>query len=192
MRIDQRKRVILSVGFLLLFAAVVYRVYPHIEAAYPTAGKIDLLESQLAGYKQKLEKSRQLESRLRDSAKLLTELEKNLFQGATPALAAVEIQSILDRIATENSIAISAIQVVEGKKLTDVPYGEVSVRLTFGATIAQLKHFLYAIESSPRFLKVTESTIRGSSRGTAGKRFLSVTMVITGLMDQSSGLSVEE
>ena len=191
-RLDQRKKIILSVGFLLLLAAVTYRVYPHIESAYPTEDKIELLQTQLAGFRKQLEKRRQLRSRQQASVKLLNTLETNLFRGDTPALAGVEIQSFLDRIAAENSIAISSVQVVEGKKLTEVPYAEVSVRLTFGATIAQLKHFLYAVETSPRFLKVTELNIRGASRGIVGKRFLGVTMVITGLMDRSSGLSVEE
>ena len=191
-RLDQRKKIILSIGFLFLLAAVVYRAYPHIESAYPTEDKIELLETQLAGFKKQLEKRRQLRSRQQASVKLLNSFETNLFRGDTPALAAVEIQSFLDRITAEESIAISSVQVVEGKKLTEVPYEEVSVRLTFGATIAQLKQFLYSIETSPRFLKVTELNIRGASHGMVGKRFLGVTMVITGLMDRSSGLSIKE
>ncbi|MDA3894565.1 MAG: type II secretion system protein GspM [Desulfobacteraceae bacterium] len=191
-KIDQRKKIILSVGSFLLVAAILYRVYPLVENVYPTADKIDLLETQLAGYNHQLGKKKQLKSRMQDSTKFLSKLEANLFRGDTPALAAVEIQAILDSIVSENNIEISSIQVVEGGKLKELPYGEVTVRLTFGATIAQLKHFLYAIETSSQFLKVTETTIRSSSRGSIGKRFLGVTMVITGLMDRLNIISDKE
>lgn len=188
--IDQRKKYILAIGSVLLILAIFYRIYPIVENVYPTDEKIALLKTQFDGCKQKLQKSKQLKSRIKQSTRMINELEPRLFRGETPALAAVEIQAILDQIVSENNVEISSVQVLEGKKAQNgLPYGHVTVRLTFILTVSKLKRILYAIESSSKFLKVTETTIRSSSRKQGDNRLLDVTMTVAGLMGLSSNIS---
>ncbi|MDA3896809.1 MAG: type II secretion system protein GspM [Desulfobacteraceae bacterium] len=191
--IDQRKKYIFTIGLILLILAIFYRTYPIVESAYPTEEKIALLKTQFAGYKHQFEKSKQLKSKIQQSTNMLIEFETHLFKGETPALAAVEIQSILDQIASENNMEISSIQVLKGKKIQiGLPYGNVNVRLTFASTISKFKSMLYAIDTSSKFLKVTEITVRSSSRKKDDNRLLDVTMTVAGLMDLSSKISGKE
>ncbi len=188
--IDQRKKYILAIGSVLLIFAIFYRMYPIVEKVYPTDEKIDLLRTQYASYKHQLEKSKQLESKIQQSATLVKSLEAHLLKGETSALAAVEIQTILDQIASENNVEISSVQVIEGKKAqSGLPYGHVNVRLTFALTISRLKHMLYAIDTSSKFLKVAEITINSSGKKKGENRLIGVTMTVTGMMDQSNNKS---
>ena len=183
--LDRRKKNILILGAILLTVAIAYRFMPLIGNLYPPQDELDALAEQLVNYRNQLKKLKHIKARKQALETALQKRKSNLFGAETASLAAVEVQNIIDQIFSENNVEISSIQVIDEKPVKNKPYIQVPIRLTFASTISRLQKILYAIESSPRYLKVDEARFRSSSSG--GKnRLISVTITISGLMNPAN------
>ena len=105
----------------------------------------------VAKYRQTVKGRGELEARLVSVNKSLERVEAGLLTGKTVALAAVDIQNILNEIATGSGVEIKSVQVLKSQKQDSDQYISVPVQFMVSVTTRQLKDILYKIEASPKF-----------------------------------------
>ena len=106
-----------------------------------------------------------LERRLALSKTTLKAGEDGLLTGETPALAAANIQQVVQAIAKRCQIQITSVQVLKPKDASETYYLTIPVQMSVRGTIRHLKEFMYQIMSSPKYLTVQKvKIIVGRSR----------------------------
>lgn len=84
--------------------------------------------------------------------------DKRLLAGDTPAVAAAELQNILNDMATELEVMISSERIINPKERGI--FQEISVQIVSQCTITKLKEMLYQIETYPKFLSIINLDIQ--------------------------------
>ena len=95
---SKERKYLLMGGGVLLLLGVLYRFFPVIQDLKPAGSEIIFKKQQIAKYRQKIQKRKNLESRRIALNRNLGRAESGLLAGETPALAAVDIQNILSDI----------------------------------------------------------------------------------------------
>jgi hypothetical protein len=161
--ISKERKYILIGGGVLLLLGLLYRFFPIIQDLQPAGSEIILKKQQIAKYLKKIQKRDKLESRLTTLNRNLARAELGLLTGETTALAAVDIQNILSEITKKIDIEIKTMRVIKSVDLENMNYLSIPVQFTLKSTIRQLKDLLYKIESSPKFLTISNIKIRNTS-----------------------------
>ena len=165
-RIDKEKKYILIAGAVLLLFALAYRLFPFFQGIQGSGAEIAVKERQLAKYRQAVKERNDIETRLVSMNRFLERSEAGLLTGKTAALAAVDIQNILNEIASGSEVEIKRVRVLKSKKPDEGHYIGIPVQFTVNSTVRQLKEILYRIEASPKLLtveKLRASVVRGKS-----------------------------
>lgn len=179
----ERKYLLMGGGFLLVLG-VLYRFFPVIQDLRPAGSEIIFKKQQIAKYRQKIQKRKNLESRQIALNRNLGRAESGLLAGETQALAAVDIQNILSNIARKIDIEIKTMRVLSSIDLENMNYVSIPVQFTFRSTVRQLKDMLYQIETSNKFLIISNMKIRNIS----GKQSeqLESTITVSGLLKREN------
>lgn len=158
-KIDKEKKYILIAGAALLFFGLAYRLFPFFQGIQSSGAEIAVKERQLAKYRQAVKERNDIETRLVSINRSLERSEAGLLTGKTAALAAVDIQNILNEIASGSKVEIKSVRVLKSKELNEGYYISIPVRFTVNSTVRQLKEILYRIEASPKLLTVEKIRI---------------------------------
>lgn len=168
------------IGIAVLGAGAMYRLAPVIKNIEPSQDKLFLKEMQVAKFKGIIKEKSDLELKLASLNRNLKRSEAGLLSGDTPALAAVDIQNILSRIAGQIGIDVQTMRVMEAEKDKKSNYLSIPVQFRISCTIAQLKQLLYKIETSQKYLRI--ESIRINVRGRGGKDSLFSYLTVVGFM----------
>ncbi len=161
---NKERKYILIIGVIVLLAGAVYRFFPETGALFSGREEISLKEKKLARYREKVQEKESLEAARRSLQAELNLLESGLLSGGTPALAAVEIQNIVNEIAARGDAEIQSMQILPSRSVKDSPYVPVPVQVILSGSIRQLKEILYNIENAPKILKISSIRIRPQQR----------------------------
>ena len=178
---DKRGRYLLMVGAVLLLFGLAFWLFPFFEGIQGGETDIAAQIKRVAKYRQTVKGRGELEARLASLNKSLERAEAGFLTGKTAALAAVDIQNILNGIALGSGVAIMSTQVLSSQKLDSDLYVSVPVQLTVMATIRQLKEILYKIEASPKFF-LTVERIGISVFGAGSPGQMRVDITVAGVM----------
>ena len=178
--IDRKKRNLLIGGIVLLLLGVGYRFFPVFQNLQPSAEEIELKQRQIAKYQRTLQSRPQLEAKLESLTKTLQRVDATLLRGETSALAAVEIQNLLNEIGAQSQVDIKTMRVLKPETLESAGYLKIPVQVTLNVTARQLKEVLYKLETSPKLLKVTDIRVRSTRRGRTEE--VQATLTVAGYM----------
>ena len=154
--VDKRRRYLLIAGAVLLLFGLAFWLFPFFEGIQGGETDIAAQKKRVAKYRQTVKGRGELEARLVSLNKSLERAEAGLLTGKTAALAAVDIQNILNEIALGSGVEIRSVQVLKSQRQDSDQYVSVPVQFTVSATIRQLKDILYKIEASPKFFLTVE------------------------------------
>lgn len=179
--IDKRRRYLLIGGAVLLLCGFVFWLFPFFEGVRNGEGDIAAQMKRVAKYRQTLKGRGELEARLASLTKTLERAEAGLVTGKTAALAAAEIQNVLNEIAMGSGVEIKSIQVLKSPQKDTDPYVSVPVQFTVSAAIRQLKDILYKVETSPKIF-LTVERIGISVVGAGGPGQIRSDITVSGIM----------
>ena len=179
--VDKRRRYLLIAGAVLLLFGLAFWLFPFFEGIQGGQTDIAAQKKRVAKYRQTVKGRGELEARLVSLNKSLEQVEAGLLTGKTAALAAVDIQNILNEIALGSGVEIKSVQVLTSQKQDSDQYISVPVQFTVSATIRQLKDILYKIEASPKFF-LTVERIGISVAGAGGPGQMRVDITVSGIM----------
>ena len=114
-------------------------------------------------------------------SKALERAEAGILTGKTAALAAADIQNVLNEIAIGSGVEIKSIQVMKSPQKDTDQYIGVPVQFVVSATIRQLKDILYKIEASPKIF-LTVERIGISVVGAGGPEQIRCDITVSGIM----------
>ncbi|MFZ5569115.1 MAG: type II secretion system protein GspM [Thermodesulfobacteriota bacterium] len=178
--ITKERKIILAVGGLLLLLGLVYRFYPDVAGLLPDGGELDVKMKTVERYRQKVAERRRIQERNMILTRRLEQAEQALLDGATPALAAVSIQNVINEIAQANGLEILSQLVLKTREEPEKDYLEIPVQITTRMNVAQLRTFLYRIESAPKLLAIVD--MRLLRMEAAGPDVLTASMTVSGYM----------
>ncbi len=143
-------------GAVLLLIGFGYWALPFLDKVPGGENDISVQMKRVAKYRQAVKERGLLEAKITSLNKSLQRAEAGLLTGQTAALAAVDIQNVLNEIALASGVEIRSVQILKSQKQDADPYVGIPVQFTVYATIRQLKDILYRIETSPKFLLTVE------------------------------------
>lgn len=179
-KMNKERRYILFIGVILLLLGVTYRFYPSIQGLLSNREDIELKKQKVSKYRVKASSHDPLKKRMDSSRSVLERVEAGLIDGETAALAAVNIQNVLNEIAYRGGTTIQSMQVLKPKKLSNEGYLDVRVQLKFQSTIRQLKQMLYRIETTAKLLTISNLRIHANSEKSSHQ--LRGEMIVSGVM----------
>jgi len=158
--LTKERKYILIGGILLLLAGAAYRFFPAIESVFAKSDEMVFKEMELEKYRAALRKKTVLQSERVAAERELARVEAGLLTPSTPALAAVDIQNMLNDIAEQKKIVIRSMRVLEPKPVEAEQYLTIPLEVTATGSIRQLKEMLFRIENAPKLLKISTLRIR--------------------------------
>lgn len=143
-------------GAVLLLAGLVYRFYPFDAGLTGSRENLALKQRKIIKYSSVVQQKESVEKHIKNLNRIVAASSKQILKGSTPALAAVDIQNILNQIADRVEISISRIDIkketrIKGENIISIP-----VRFNIVSTTGQLKDMVYHIESSEKLLRIVD------------------------------------
>jgi len=140
----------------LLLAGFVYRFYPFGFEFLNGTSDLALKQKKIAKYSAAIQQKPYIDKHLMALNKIVGESANLFLKGATPALAAVDIQNTLNSIAEKVGISISRIDVQKEKKLEKENIVSIHVAFRIASTTRQLRDLLYHIEASEKLIRIID------------------------------------
>lgn len=184
--LNKERKNILIIGAVLLLIGIVYRFYPAIHDLFSVSDEIDIKKKNIEKYYQIVAKQKGIDRLKNQLGKIMDRAEAGLLTGKTSALAAVEVQGIINDIAGADNVKIQTMQVLnakESKESEDLGYVPIPVKFSIKSNMLQLKDMIYKIESSDKLLVITELDVDAGARGETGE--VRSTMTVEGVMKAS-------
>ena len=179
--VDKRRRYLLITGGVLLLFGLAFWLFPFFEGIQGGETDIATQRKRVAKYRQTVKERSNLEARLAFLNKSLERAEAGLLTGKTAALAAVDIQDVLNQIAIGSGVEIKSVQILKSQQKDTEKYVSVPVQFTVNATIRQLKDILYKVEASTKFF-LTVERIGISVGGAASPGQIRCDVTVSGIM----------
>lgn len=177
---DKRKKTLLLVGAVVIFAAVFYRFFPVLENIESLEEEILLKERNLIKYRRIVKERNELEARQIALNNIVEKAEAGLLDGKTASLGAVDIQNTLKEITDQRDMEVLTMRVLRPENNEEDTYMAIPVQVTVRCTIRQLKEIIYRIESSPKLLKISDCRIRVIRGRVEGQ--IQATLTVRGFM----------
>jgi hypothetical protein len=181
--LNKERKTILIIGAVLLLLGAIYRVYPSVQALFSDSDEIEIKKKTIEKYQGIVAGQKGVERLNAQAVKLMGRVEAGLLTGKTSALAAVEVQGIINDIAAAENVKIQTMQVLaakESKEADTLGYELVPVKITIKSNILQLKEMIYKIESSDKLLVITDLSLDAGARGDSSE--LRSTLTVEGVM----------
>ncbi len=180
------KRKYFLIGLVVVLSvAVLFQYAPEMRSAVSTEGEAGLMARQLAKYREAVRKKDRLQAALVQVERSLTQAESGLLTGNTKAIAAVDIQNILNALAEQSGVRFKTIRVLPPAGEETAAYLPIPVQITFDASIRQVKEIVYRIESAARLLRIPEARIRMANPKTP--EIVQAVLTVEGFMKPPEG-----
>ena len=158
--LSRERKSLLICGIVLLLVGAVYRFSPNIPSVFSGSDEMSFKEKELLRYRKVLQEKKRLEATLLSRERELARVEAGLLSRGTPALAAVDIQSLINDIAGQKMVTIQSTRVLQSKPTENEEYISVPVQVNMIAAVQPLVDILFFIENSAKLLKITNIRIR--------------------------------
>lgn len=153
---------ILIAGSILLVIALIYRFYPATGTLFNSTSDIELKTKMVSKYSGIVNQRKEIDKHIALLKDTFRVSSKALLNGRTSALAGVDIQNVINKIAQEVGIRIDRVDVKKKNKLGNKHPDKngvniltnISVRFRIVSTVEQLQKFIYRIESAKKFLRI--------------------------------------
>jgi hypothetical protein len=178
--LSKERKTILIIGAILLMVAAFYRFQPQLTGIFTTQEDSELKEQKIFRLQRLIKKKTALEREFKALNASLKKAEKGLLSSKTTALAAVDIQNLLKKMAERQQAEIIRMRVLDPIEHTEIDYLGIPVQITVRSTIRQLKNTLYQIANNKSLLHVTNLRIN-AVRGKKDYQIQS-TMTVEGFM----------
>ena len=184
----ERKRIII-VGAVLLVLAAAYRFWPDLAALGDFSAAIDLKKRQIVKYQALAGRKPLLEKHMLTLTRNLERAESRLFDRSTPALAAVDIQSLINEILGRVGLQSDRTRVLKPIEISETPYLRIGVEVSFTADVSRIKQVLYRIESSEKILAIRSLSMNVRTSQKEQVTPVMLQMVVEGIMPDNRILS---
>jgi len=178
--LTNERKVILIIGAILLLLGLIYNLAPSFSGWLAEDETLGLKEQKLLKYKAKVNEKASFSQQEKSLQSRLRRIETGLLTPKTPALAAVDIQTMVRDIAVRYGAEIKTMRILSAVPEDDQAYVAIPVEVTLSSSIRQLVEVLYGIETSTRLMHVADITARAAG-GRSGDTILS-TMTVEGFM----------
>jgi len=184
MKIIERSKKILIFGGILLGIIAFYTLLFEPLMKYEKMMKEDiaLKEGLLNRYKATLEGRAELEVNSRRAKTLLERAKNRIFIAKTQALAAAQMQSIIQSSAGIHNVTIKSINIKKVEKVEG--YNTISLQLITYSNMRGLIDFLYDLETAARYINITSVAIKGEIVKEASR--LDANLIVEGLAEIES------
>ena len=142
--------------------------------------KVGVLEA----YRQAVGREGALNAESRDLESRIAAHEETLLPGATPPLAAADLQTRLKQLADRAGLKIQSEKILAHVKRD--AYLEIPVQIVANGEIRNLKDFVVAVEASPVFIAVHEMSLRSVKR----RQFVAETRTYTDVADLQASMTL--
>ncbi len=186
-RYRAHKTSILITGMVLLALVLAYRFLNVSLGTWSLSETIEIRERQLEKYKNRVSELENAKVQLDSLRRTVKRLEYGLLSGSTPALAAVEIQNILNRVTRNRGVEIRAVKVMQPETKEGRGYIAVPVQISVVGTTRQLKEVLYGIMKSRKIFLVKKLDLQVA--GAAGSGAIRGNLVVSGFMKRTDSRS---
>ena len=142
--------------------------------------KVGVLEA----YRQAVGREGALNAESRDLESRIAAHEETLLPGATPPLAAADLQTRLKQLADRAGLKIQSEKILAHVKRD--AYLEIPVQIVANGEIRNLKDFIVALEASPVFIAIQEMNLRSVKR----RQFLPETRTYAEITDLQASMTL--
>ncbi|MBI5749323.1 MAG: hypothetical protein HZA00_09370 [Nitrospinae bacterium] len=190
MNITKKSKKILMFGGILLGITAFYTLLfePLMKYEKIMEEDIALKEGLLTRYKATLEGRSDIEAKHRKGKTLLERAKNRIFIAKTQALAAAQLQSIIQSSAGIHNVTIKSINIKKVEKPVPLAvkmgvegYNTISLQLATYSNMRGLIDLLYDLETASRFINITSVTIKGEIVKEASR--LDATLIVEGLAE---------
>jgi len=178
--LTKERKIILIGGAILLLLGLIYNLAPTVQGVFSDDEALALKEQKLTKYVAKVNEKTSLAQQAKALENRLRRIEAGLLTPKTPALAAVDIQTMIRDIAVRYGAEVKTMRILSAVSSEDNAYMAIPVEVTLSSDVRQLVEVLYGIETSSRLLQVVDLTSRAAG-GRSGNTILS-TMTVEGYM----------
>lgn len=178
--LTRERKIILIGGAILLLLGLIYNLAPSVRRMFAEDESLALKEEKLTRYLAKVSEKTSYAQQAKALENRLRRIEAGLLTPKTPALAAVDIQTMIRDIAVRYGAEVKTMRILSAASSDDNAYVAIPVEVTLSADIRQLVEVLYGIETSSRLLHVVDLTARSAGRR-SGDTILA-TMTVEGFM----------
>jgi RecB family exonuclease len=149
---DRRAIVLLS-GAALIYVALSFGVFPAFDSLKEGSSRVGEKEEQLKKYRRAVIRRGNYTQLLQQARKNLAEAEARFIRGDNPALASVELQTIVEQAAKKVGLDLNQRSVSPARKRDD-SFNEITMTMALEATPSQIFGFLAEIRNAPKFVIV--------------------------------------
>jgi Tfp pilus assembly protein PilO len=184
--VSPRERLLLLAAVAVLLAY--FGARPLLDRAAflgPRSGR--LLEEKLrviAAYRQAVGREASLTAEVASLDERIGAYDKALLPGATPPLAAADLQTLFKKISDGAGLKIQSEKILPFVKRGG--FREIPVQIVAKGDIRNLKEFLVAIDASPVFIAVQDLSIRTVAR----RQFVAATRSYVDSLDIQAGMTL--
>ena len=157
--LSKERKTLLIIGAVLLLFAIIYRFEPQLREIFTPQQNSELKAQKILQLHKSIKKKNTLEIELKTLQASLKRAEKGLLSSKTTALAAVDIQNLLKKMAERQQAEIIRMRVLDPVEHTEIDYLGIPVQITVRSTIRQLKDTLFQIAKDRHLLHVTNLRI---------------------------------
>lgn len=191
-RLSRRERVTVGTAFCIavLVGGYLYVVEPRlVEIGELEQNLIPAREQVLAKARARVARQETVQSELAQISQAVERLSERLLPGATPPLAASELQKLIKGLAAESGVEVRSERIlppVDRGELLEVP-----VEITVSGGIREVASLLYQLERATKSLTLNELKVRVLS--IAQPRELLTTLTVSGfILSAGSAQKVEK
>jgi hypothetical protein len=164
LELKKRRKIIVAGLGVPVFLALIYLFNSFHRNSLMLDEALDLKQSNLAQYRQKVLEKKVVERELLHLKNTFKQAEAALLTGKTPSLAAAEIQEIVSKMTDAAGAQIMTMRILQPDRSAKDIYLAIPVEVTINSTIRQLTQLLYKLDRSAKLLRITKLGI-GSPRG---------------------------
>ncbi len=111
----KQHKTLIGIGVIVLLLGMVYRFYPSLGQMVPQRGETELKLKRLSKYQQKVQARDSLQARQVALTRQLDSADRALLNADTPALAAVDIQNVINEIIYANNMDVGSVRVLQAQ-----------------------------------------------------------------------------
>ena len=180
-RLSPRERILVGAAVLavVLVGGYLYVLEPRLlEIQDLEENRIPAREQVLAKARVRITQRELIQRQLADVAQSVERLSTRLLPGATPPLAASELQKLVKELATETGVEVRSERILQPVEHGDLL--EILVEVTVSGGIREVISLLYRLEGTTKLLTLQELKVRVVAIGQP--RELLITLTVSGFV----------
>jgi hypothetical protein len=164
MQLTQRDRSVLVFGGAIcaLVLLVVYGGLPLIEGFKKISSDMETKSQLLSRYRARVSSKDKYLARLEENKKRIASFDPLFLDVAENTMVSSSLQDIITKIATDSGFAVQRKEFNQPKRLNP-EYQRISAKIDAQCTPEQLVSFLVAVRNYPKYLIITEMSLRSTN-----------------------------